>query len=405
MDMRNAATFRRAGSAAVGLCLLLAPVSAQEQDRAVELQSYRIPGWSFTPSVAIGAIYDTNIALASPTATTGETQGDTVLNIVPAGQLRYLGKQTEFATSYGGFVRRYMDADGLDEFAQRAALSFTRHVSKRLTFLARDSFNDSPTTDEIELNGVPFRRAGSRSNTFSAATEYKISKLTLLSTRYDTTWVAFDQPDEFLTGGWIHSIGNEFSRALTARLSLGGEYRYRTASLNEGQRDFGFQDAGGVLRFVVGPHTSTSLAGGYSMLDDRNADETHAGPYFRLGITHALERATVGAGFQRHYVPSFGFGGASSSQELNGYVFMPVDRNRIYTQLSATWRHTSPFEADAVELDSIWLRSTIGYAVARWARLEGQYTYTRQDSIITGGEVDRHRVGVQVVVSQPIRMR
>ena len=83
---------------------------------------------------------------------------------------------------------------------------------------------------------------------------------------------------------------------------------------------------------------------------------------------------------------------------------MPL-RQRLYTQGSAAWRRSMPFEADALELDTIWLRSTLGYAAARWARVEALYTYTRQDSIVTGGEVDRHRVGVQFVVSQPMRIQ
>jgi hypothetical protein len=65
----------------------------------------------------------------------------------------------------------------------------------------------------------------------------------------------------------------------------------------------------------------------------------------------------------------------------------------------------TPFEANALQLDTIWIRNTIGYAVARWARVEMHYTFTRQDSIVTGGEVNRHRIGVQFVVSQPMRIQ
>jgi hypothetical protein len=63
-----------------------------------------------------------------------------------------------------------------------------------------------------------------------------------------------------------------------------------------------------------------------------------------------------------------------------------------------------PFEGESLQLDTIWIRSTVGYAPARWARIEVLYTFTRQDSIVTGGEVDRHRVGVQFVISQPMRI-
>ena len=189
-----------------------------------------------------------------------------------------------------------------------------------------------PTTDEVEVNGVPFRRAGSRTNTFAAMTDYRFTKFTTLSTRYDMTWVEFDQPDVFLTGGWIHALRNELSHAFTERLSLGAEYSYRTASLDEGTRDFGFQDIGGVLRFVLGPHTSGSTAAGFAVLHDRNNDRTVSGPFVRLSVAHAFERATIGAGYSRQYVPTFGFGGATSSQELGGHLMVPFARSRLYAQ-------------------------------------------------------------------------
>jgi hypothetical protein len=63
-----------------------------------------------------------------------------------------------------------------------------------------------------------------------------------------------------------------------------------------------------------------------------------------------------------------------------------------------------PFETDTLQLDTIWIRSTLGYALARWAQVELLYTFTRQDSIVTGGEVNRHRIGVQFVISQPMRI-
>ncbi|HEU4894051.1 MAG TPA: hypothetical protein VFT47_20990, partial [Vicinamibacterales bacterium] len=113
--------------------------------------------------------------------------------------------------------------------------------------------------------------------------------------------------------------------------------------------------------------------------------------------------ATVGASFERQYVPSFGFGGTSDSQELRGWILMPLRRG-LYTQSSAAWRRMKPFETETLQLDTIWIRSTIGYALARWAQVELLYAFTRQDSIVTGGEVDRHRIGVQFVVSQPMRI-
>jgi hypothetical protein len=389
----------------VAVLLLAAPAAAEPQEQAAEFQSYRVSGWSFTPSVAIGTLYDSNLALADAPADTGRTQADSLLTIMPAGQLEFFGRRTDFSANYRGFVRRYFDVSSLDGFDQRSALTFRRAMSRRLTLFARNSFADSPTTDEIDLNGVPFRRTGSKTNTFAAGSEFRVTKFITWAARYDGTWVEFDRQDLFLTGGLIHALNNEVTYQVSSRVAAGGEYSYRTASLDEGNRELGFQNAGGVLRLTLGPRTTSAFGAGFGSLHDRNTGEKRTGPYVRMSVAHALEHATVGGGYERQYVPSFGFGGASGSQELRGYVLMPLGRQRLYTQMSGSWRRTQPFEQDTLELDTVALRATVGYAAARWARVEGVYLYTRQDSIVTGGEVDRHRIGVQFVVSQPVRIR
>jgi hypothetical protein len=396
---------RIARACALGLLLSAAPAAAQNNDQAAEVESFRLPGWSFTPSVAFGAIYDSNVALSSPRADLGRTEGDTLFNVVPGAQLEFNGRRSELAANYRGFVRRYLDVEGLDGFDQRASLNARRMMTRRLTLYALDSFADSPTTDEVELNGVPFRRTGSRTNTFAAGGEYRLSKFVSFATRYDNTWVAFDRPEIFLTGGWIHAIRSEVAYQFSEHVSAGGEYAYRRASLDEGRREFDFQDAGAVLHFRLGPNTRANGAGGYATLHDRNLNVTRSGPYMRLGVEHELDYVTAGASFERMYVPSFGFGGASNSQELRGYVHMPLQQRRFYTQASVAWRRSMPFETDTLETDTLWLRSTFGYTASRWLRMEALYTFTRQDSIVDGGEVDRHRVGVQFVISQPMRIQ
>jgi hypothetical protein len=405
MRERLSTTSGRLALGVLAVLVYTAPTRAQQDQQGAETPSYRIPGWSFTPSVAFGAVHDTNVALISPRADVGETPSDSLFNVVPGGQFEYLDRRTDFSANYRGFLRRYLEVDGLDGFDQRASIGFKRAMTRRLSFFARNNFADAPTTDEVDLNGVPFRRTGSRTNTLAAGTDYRITKFTTLSTRYDMTWVSFDRPDIFLSGGWIHGLRNELSQQLSARVSVGGEHSYRTATLDEGARQLSFQDAGGVIRLVLGPSTTGSAAAGFAMLNDRSRAETRTGPYLRLGIVHALEHATIGAGFERQYVPSFGFGGASSSQELRGYVLMPLGRSRLYTQASGSWRRTFPFEEDVLELDTAVLRATVGYSATRWARVEGLYAYSRQDSVVTGGEVDRHRIGIQFVIAQPVRIR
>jgi hypothetical protein len=398
-------TKKRWLTAAVIAVALGASPAAQDQQQPTEFASWRVPGWTFIPGVTLGAIYDSNIGLATPPADTQRTEGDEMMQAAPYGQIEYYGRRTEFSTGYRGYLRRYVDVDQLNGFDQRIYASLRRLATRRLTLYFQNSFTDVPTTDEVELNGVPFARTGAKSNSFAASAEARLSRYMDLAVRYDNTWVDFDREDNFLTGGWVNGVRAEIGRRLEEHTSIGGEYGLRFADLNEGTRELTFQDVGATFRHALSAHTTISAAGGMSWLDDRLTGESRTGPYVRTAITHRGERTTVGASFERLFVPSFGFGGSNQSQEIRGFVQMPLTRNRTYVQGSAAWRRSDPFIENELKLDTIWIRSTVGYALARWFRSEVFYAYTRQDSQVTGGEIDRHRVGVQFVVSQPMRIR
>jgi hypothetical protein len=385
--------------------LLAAGAPVKAQDPGSEFQSWRTPGWSFTPGITVGAVHDSNVALAAAPADTGQTQGDQMFEIEPFGSLEYFSPRTQFSSGYLGYIRRYKEFDQLNGFDQQINGSLRRLVTRRLTLFARDGYARLPTTDDVQLNGVPFRRIGSRLNTATLGFDARVSKYTDLTVRYENTWVRFDRPELFLTDGWVNGVRSELSRRLNQRLSVGGEYGVRFADLNQGTHQVTFQDAGGTLHYQVGSATSLSLAGGVSYLNDKLALVTRTGPYVRAGITHEVVRATVGASFERSFVPSFSFGGATQSQELRGYVRMPLDKNRLYVQESAGWRRSDPFIAHELRLDTISVRSTLGYSATRYLRVEGFHFFTRQDSVVTGGEINRQRFGVQAVISQPVRIQ
>ncbi len=380
-------------------------VSAAAQETPSEFTSGRTPGWSFKPGVTVAGEFDSNVALASAPADTRRTQSDRLFIAEPFAQLELVSPRTEFGAGYQTYVRRYVDVQQLNGFDQRAYVSLRRLATRRVTYSLRDSYADVSTTDEVQLNGVPFARTGVRTNALLAGIEARLSKFIDLAVRFNTDWVDFDRTDPFLTGGWVHGVGAELSRRLSSRIAAGAEYGLRFADLNEGTHQLTFQDAGGTLRYGVGSHTSLELAGGVSYLNDRSFDITRTGPYMRAELTHDGQGASVTAAFERMYVPSFGFGGSSQSRQVRGSVRMPLNRNRMYIQGAASWQRSEPFLANEIELDTILLRSTLGYSAARWLRVEGFYAFTRQDSKVTGGEVNRHRAGTQVVISQPMRIR
>jgi hypothetical protein len=384
--------------------MLLAAAAAGAQD-ASELSNGRTPGWSFTPGLSIGGGFDSNVALAAVSPTRQEPQSDRLILAQPFATLDFVSKRTEVSTGYSGYIRRYMDLDQLNGFDQHGHGSLRRLVSKHVTFQLSEDYARVPTTDEIELNGVPFSRTGARRNAFVAQLSARLTKFMDLSVKFDNTWVRFDRTDTLLTGGAVNGLTTGLSRRLTSQISAGVEYAVRIADLNEGTRQLTFQDVGGTAQIGLSARTSASVGFGYSFLDDRSLHETRTGPYLRGEVTHGTEHATVGAAFERMFLPTFGFGGSSQSEQVRGYITMPLNRNRMYVQGSWSWRRTDPFLEGELSLDTTLFRSTLGYSATRYLRVEAFHAFTRQDTQVAGGKVNRHRVGVQVVISQPMRIQ
>jgi hypothetical protein len=399
-------TFSHRLLAVVGALVVLiaaaGPARAQVQS---ELSTGRTPGWSFTPGVSFGTVFDSNVALQAVSPTQRDAKSDRLMLAEPFAQLDFVSKRTELTTGYQGYVRRYMDFEQLNGFDQHGHGSLRRLVSKRVTMVLSDDYARVPTTDELELNGVPFSRTGAKRNALTGVVTARLTKFTDLSVKYDNTWVRFDRTASLLTGGAVNGVTTGLSRRIRERIAVGGEYAIRYADLNEGTRQLTFQDVGGTAQIGLDARTDASFGAGYSFLNDKTRSESRTGPYLRADIRHGMEHATIGAGFERMFVPSFGFGGSSQSEQLHAFVRMPLDRNRMYVQGSASWRRTDPFVVNELPLDTTLLRSTLGYGATRFLRVEAFYAFTRQDSRIAGGKVNRSRVGAQVVIAQPMRIQ
>ena len=404
--MRSTLRLRSALPAGLAaLALVLSAGAARAQDQPAEFPSWRLPGWTFTPGVAIGVSADSNVTVGAARSANDESTSDQLYRIQPSGQLEYFSPRTSFSTGYLGSLRRYLTLDQLDGTDHRAYVSVRRLLSRRVTIFADNSFIRVPTTDLLELNGIPFRRTGARYDGLTGGVEARLTRTTDLTARYELTWVDFERKDAQLTGGTVNGLHGSLSHRFTGRSSLGAEYGVRWASLNEGTRDLAFQEAGAVYRYLTSPLTSLEIAGGFARLDDATRGIVRNGPYLRLSVNHRAERATLGLGYSRSYVPSVSLGGSTQSQEFRGFVQMPLSRNRFYVQESAAWRRTDPLDPIEVPLDSTWIRTLGGYEIQRWLRLEAYYTFTRQDTRLAGGLISRHQVGAQLVVSEPMRIR
>lgn len=391
-------------AAVVALCAS-APRAASAQDMQSELQSWRVPGWSFTPGVAIGWVFDNNVAIAGPDPF-GKTDSDTLMQVEPFGQLEFFSPRTSFSSGYRGAVRRYFELRDLDGVDHRLYATLRHRISRRVMFFMDESFQQSPTTDALELNGVPFQRTGTRYNMTSAGVDARLSKSLDLKTRYEVMIADFLSGDAIdLTGGFVQGAFGSLTHRFDERASAGGEYAIRIADMNDGLRQYVLHSTGGVFEYRTGEHTTVDLAGGMTHLIDRLTDLRRTGPYWRAAVMHRLARARIGGEYERSYTPSFSLGGTNRSHEVRGYVDMPFYRNRFYLGTSALLRRSDPFTQDEPPLTSTWIRSTLGYAVRRWLRIEGQHTFTNQDNRLAGGRITRQVAGIQVVVSEPMRIR
>lgn len=392
---------RRALTACAVMIGTAAPLAAQVTQP--ELLQRQLPGWSFTPGVSIAGVFDSNVAVVAPTDT--PTQGDRLVVLNPSGELSFFSARTDFRGAYQGNLRRYVEVDGLDGFDQHASVSLRRRATRRLTFFIRDSFAAVATTDEIQINGVPFSRTGSKLNDFSTGLEARLTKVTSLDVAYDHTRVAFDRTEEFLNGGNVNALRAALNRQISLRTGVGAEYAIRLANIDDGEHEITFHEAGATLRHQLGEHTNAVIGGGLAYLSDRTFDETKSGPYVRLALTHEAERATAGVSVGRSFVPSFGFGGSNQNDEIRAFLHMPVDRSRAYVQASAGWNRTEPLVGGGPTFDTYRARTTVGYSAMPWLRLESFIDFTRQDSGVGGRDFNRRRAGAQLVISQPMRFR
>lgn len=399
-NLMHSPTLARLAVAAA--CLALPGVAAAQQPS--EFDSWQMPGWSFAPGMSIGMERDSNITLAA----TGDAavEPDSVFRIEPFGALEFLSRRTRFSTGYRGYARRNVEFEELNGFDHRLHAQLRHQATKRLLVAVNNDYADLPSTDELLLaNGVPFSRSGSQSNYFSGGIEAKLTKFTSLKSRYELTWIDFENEETELTGGWVNGVRSDVDHRISARASVGAEYSVRFADLNEGARPMRFHDVGATASYALGPNTMLSGAVGYSHLSDLQFEQTRSAPYFRFELSQQVRTATAGIGYERSFVPSFGFGGSNESQDLRGYVHMPIPNYRTYLQASGSWRRSVPYFASELELHSFVTRATIGYALTRWFRVEGFHAFSRQDTVVTGGEINRHRIGAQMVISQPMRLQ
>ena len=231
--------------------------------------------------------------------------------ITPAASIDYTGKLTRFSSGYSGSFVRYMTLNELNSLQQSLRASVDRRVSDRLTLIGQESYTAAPTTDVLQLSGVPFYRIGSRSNAATGGAQSSLGQThdaaKQLHAAHESTSIRICCTDNQLQGGHAHDIITTVEQALSRHFTVGGEYEFSRAIVN-GQTDpraaptpedrFNMQTAMATAQYQVAAGTTISGGFGVAMLGAGLTHEARTGPEWRAGFSQKTGRGVVSASYE-----------------------------------------------------------------------------------------------------------
>jgi hypothetical protein len=390
---------------AIALCGLTSAAAAQPAPWAPPRNT---AGWVFTPAITFGAMWDSNVTIrgeGSPTSS--ELVG--ILN--PRGEIDFNGRRAKFSAGYSGSLEAYREVDELTRYDQRGRVDARYQITPRLQVNVRQFVTISPTTDQLELGGLPFTRVGSRLADSIGGFVFEVSPRSTLTTNYNFQWVSFDRDAgddfSFLRGGHSHSPTVEYRYQLMKRLDVGGLWSYRHTSIDGNEQIYDAHDARAVIAYEIGPDTALRGNVGMTRVNVARTGETLTGPSFNAGIAHKIGQVVLDANYERTLLPSFGFGSLTAQEIFHAGVTSPIASGRMYAATSFSWRRNDPTLVEGlVRLNSYWWNSSVGFHVARWLRTEAFLAVTRQNAdAASDGHVERSRIGIQFVTHKPMRIQ
>jgi hypothetical protein len=395
--------------AAIGLSTL-APAHAQERLGSAEpVPTYRA-GWTFTPTVGFAEIYDDNISLFGVNTAEGQND-DYIASVFPSADLHYSGKHTRFGGAYTGSFLNYRTFSVLNRWDQRAEADLRRQETARLSWFARAHAAMLPTTDAIELGGIPFRHTGATTIDGRGGFNYLLGNRDSLSSSMNYQRVDFDRPIDLtgsLRGGAVVESMSAWRHKLSSRLSTGADYSFRRARVTGDLETFNIHTAEGAIDYDLSPSWSFSGAAGIVYLAPTSTTVASSDPAYRAALNWHRGLTTFHIGYLHSFIPSFGFGGTVKNDEFGVGFHTPLfGSRRFYTDQSVVYRDNEPLTSitEQLPLRSLRTYSIIGWTPQPWVRIEGFYARVQQTSRQVGGELFRNRVGFQIVTSKPMRVQ
>ncbi len=390
--------------------LMSAGLTAQERLGSGTPQPEFRAGWTFTPTIGFAETYDDNISLFGRD-TAEQVNDDYIATVFPAADLHYAGKHTMVDLGYTGSFLDYRTFSVLNRWDQRAKFEMRRQETARVKWSARASAAMMPTTDLIELGGIPYRHTGARTADGRGGVEYAVSASNSLSHSLNYQVIDFDRDDNVravLRGGRVLESMNGWRHKFDSRLALGADYSFRRAVVVGDEQAFNIHTTEAAVDYELSPLWSFSGGGGIVYLQETALTSARTGPAWRAQIERRRAGRSFHAGYVRSYIPSFGFGGTIQNQEVGISYRTPLFGSRtFYADNSAVFRDNQPL-TDTLEqlpLRSLRTYSILGWEPQPWMRLEVFYSRVQQSSLRAGGQLHRNSVGFQIVTSKPMRMQ
>jgi hypothetical protein len=401
------------------LALASPPMRAQERiGSGAPDQDYRA-GWTFTPIMGVSETYDTNVALFSEGNPGTE---DYIRTVFPGADLHYVGKHTMMDAGYSGSYLDYNQFSALNRWDQRAKFEVRRQETARLTWFTHANAAALPSTDLIDLGGIPYRSTGATTFDGRAGIEYAFSARDTLMSSANFQDVRFDRAvveSDVLRGGRIFESMNQWRHKLSERAALGADYSFRRALVTGDVEPFDFHTTEAALDYQISSEWSFQGGAGVVYLQPTVLTEGHSGPAWRANLQHGHAGSTIfHVSYLRTFIPSFGYGGTVESQDVGAGFRTPLFHFRhVYLDSSAVFRDNQPLTGVAATADpltnalvqlplrSLRVNTILGWEPQPWVRLEVFYSLVQQTSLHVGGYIDRNRVGFQIVTSKPMRMQ
>jgi hypothetical protein len=398
----------------VALAVVSSPMRAQERLGSGAPSEQYGPGWTFTPTIGVAETYDTNVSLFSQGHAGNE---DYIATFFPGADLHHGGKHSSLDMGYSGSFLDYQRFPALNRWDQRARFEMKQQQTARLGWSAHASGALLPTTDLVDLGGIPYRKVGAKTADGRVTVDYVLSAHNKISSSANMQLIEFERPDQaadVLRGGRIFESTNAWRHKISPRVALGADYAFRRAVVNGDREAFDFHTTEAAADFDISQNWSLQGGAGLVHLQETALTAARSGPAWRVTVDRSHAGTTFHIGYLRTFIPSFGFGGTVKAQDVSVGFRTPLAR-RLYLDASAVLRDNQPLTGivtdpvagpvEQLPLRSLRTHTIIGWEPQPWVKLEGFVALVQQTSLRAGGYLDRNRVGFQIVTSKPMRMQ